>query len=380
MESSLRTPGQLIQQLLDERGWTQQVLAAVLACNKATISLIVAGKRDVDAQLALTLEKIFGVPAERFMELQKAYELSRARITALPDPGLARRAALFGALPVAEMAKRGWIQVEDLKKLDKVEVALTRFFRADAADGIPVLQHAAKKTDASSAATPTQTAWLYRVKQIAEEMMVPRYSPTGLRSALPELRALMNDPENTRHVPRLLMECGVRFAIVETIGDAKIDGACIWLNEDTAPVIALSMRFDRIDNFWFVLRHEIEHVLQGHGRGAMMLDVDIEGDGGGADPGTAAEENVANAAAAEFCVPQEKLRKFVTVKAPFYPERDMLGFARTLRVHPGIVAGQIRRATRRYELFTKHLVKVRSVVTSAATVDGWGDVVPVTTM
>jgi HTH-type transcriptional regulator/antitoxin HigA len=224
--------------------------------------------------------------------------------------------------------------------------------------------------------TPAQLAWLHRVRRIAQEVLVPRYSPAALRSAIPKLRQLLNAPENARHVPRILVECGIRYMLVESIGNAKVDGVCFWLKDGTAPVVGMSFRFDRIDNFWFVLRHELEHVLQGHGRAAMMLDAELEGDRAGAGPGVSEEERIANEAAADFCVPRDKLRKFVAVKAPLFPERDMIGFARTLRVHPGIVAGQLRHATGRYELFAKHLAKVRFAVAPTATVDGWGDVVP----
>ncbi|MFX8692489.1 hypothetical protein ABTM44_18400, partial [Acinetobacter baumannii] len=71
-------------------------------------------------------------------------------------------------------------------------------------------------------------------------------------------------PEETRNVPRLLQEAGVRFVIVEGLPGSKIDGVCFWL-DDKSPVIGMSLRFDRIDNFWFVLRHECAHVLHGHG-------------------------------------------------------------------------------------------------------------------
>jgi HTH-type transcriptional regulator/antitoxin HigA len=374
-------PGPLIRELLDERGWSQRILALVLGWDEGTLSLIIAGKRDIDAAAALELGHVFGIPAERFLSLQHKYDLARARMLSPGDDvRLARRAALYGSLPVADMIKRGWLglQPDDIKSVARVEVALMHFFGAAHPDDIEVLPHAAKKTDVSGAVTPAQLAWLHRVQRIANEILVPRYSASALRAALPKMRALLNAPENARHVPRILMECGIRFALVETIGDAKVDGACFWLHEGTAPVVAMSCRFDRIDNFWFVLRHELEHVLQGHGRAAMMLDADLptdEAERQGA-PAISEEERIANEAAAEFCVPQAKLRKFVTVKAPFYPERDMVGFARTLRVHPGIVAGQLRHATKRYELFRKHLVKIRSVVAPVATVDGWGDVVP----
>ena len=68
-----RTPGQLIQALLDARGWTQRVLAVVLKADETGINKIIAGKRPLDAEMALALSGIFGVPAETFLELQKQY-------------------------------------------------------------------------------------------------------------------------------------------------------------------------------------------------------------------------------------------------------------------------------------------------------------------
>jgi HTH-type transcriptional regulator/antitoxin HigA len=60
-----------------------------------------------------------------------------------------------------------------------------------------------------------------------------------------------------------------------------------------------------------------------------------------------------------------------------FAERDIRGFAATLQVHPGIIAGQLQHETGRYDLFRNHLVKIRSVVTPNAYVDGWGDVAPI---
>ena len=138
------------------------------------------------------------------------------------------------------------------------------------------------------------------------------------------------------------------------------------------------MRFDRIDNFWFVLRHEMEHVLQGHGRGGNpIIDAELEGDRAGSGDHVPEEERIANAAASEFCVPQNMLESFIARKAPFFAERDILGFARTINVHPGLIAGQIQRRTARYDRFRNHLVKIRSIVAPGAIVDGWGDIAPV---
>jgi HTH-type transcriptional regulator/antitoxin HigA len=64
-------------------------------------------------------------------------------------------------------------------------------------------------------------------------------------------------------------------------------------------------------------------------------------------------------------------------KAPFFAERDIIGFARTIGVHPGLVAGQLQHETKRFDRFRNHLVKIRSSIIPSAFVDGWGDVAPV---
>jgi HTH-type transcriptional regulator/antitoxin HigA len=224
--------------------------------------------------------------------------------------------------------------------------------------------------------TMPQLTWLYRVRKIAKGTVVRSYSPSAVNAAIRELKPLLNSIEGARKVPRILSDCGIKFVIVESTSQAKIDGVCLWLDAKS-PVVGMSLRFDRIDNFWFVLRHELEHVAQKHGQSAEMLDVNLEGDRAGVGADIPEEERVANAAAAEFCVPQKQLQHFVQVKSPFYTERDIRGFAATYKIHPGLVAGQLQRRVNRYDLFRNHLVKIRSVVTPNAMVDGWGDVSPI---
>jgi HTH-type transcriptional regulator/antitoxin HigA len=154
---------------------------------------------------------------------------------------------------------------------------------------------------------------------------------------------------------------------VEPIAGSKIDGACFWLPNEQ-PVVAMTLRLDRIDNFWFVLRHELEHVLQGHGRDHYILDQEIESEADQVNE----EEQVANQAAAEFCVEQAEIQDFVARVAPFFKEERVLRFAQRLAIHPGLVVGQLQRRLRRYDLFRKHQAKVRSFVTGSARTDGWG--------
>lgn len=376
MEEDFRTPGQLVAALLAERGWTKRVLAVVLGVDETGIIRLVADKRPVDAPMALALEEVFAVPAERFLELQKSFDLAKARITTRPDPDRATRAHLFGGLPVSEMIKRGWISAESVRDTKKIESELMRFFGVNRLEDIEILPHAAKKTAVNTNATPAQLAWLYRVKQIASDMLAGPYSPQAVKDAILKLRPLILSPDSVAKVPRILSECGIRFVLVESLSSAKIDGVCFWLNE-RSPVIGMSLRFDRIDNFWFVLRHELEHVDQRHGQAVAMLDAELEGERAGTGVDIAEEERIANRAAQEFCVPTSALDAFIARKAPFFSERDLIGFARVLKVHPGLVAGHLQRRTGRYDRFRDHLVRIRSIIAPNAIKDGWGDVAPV---
>ena len=370
------TPGQLIADLLKEREWTKRTLATILGKDESTINKIISGKSAVTTEVALALEDIFGMPAEKFLELQRSYDLAIARLSSRPDPGRATRAQLFGGLPIAEMISRGWIEASDSRNVKEVELALVKFFGVSTPDDIEILPHAARKTAVNTPPTLVQLAWLYRAREIASEMLVPNYSQEALHGGLAKLKKLMHAPEEARKVPRILAECGIRFVIVETLQSAKIDGVCFWL-DDNSPVIGLTMRYDRIDNFWFVLRHELEHVLQGDGRSEMILDAELEGERAGTGPNIPKEERLANEAAQNFCVPRSQMDAFFDRKSPFFSQRDMIGFARSLGVHPGIVAGQLQNRTGRYDKFRQHLERIRECIAPSAMVDGWGDIAPV---
>lgn len=366
-----KTPAQLIGDHLLRKGWNQRVLALVLGVRESVISRVLSGAKPIDAELALTLQAVLGVSAQKLLQLQQEYELARAQIELRLDPELPRRAALFDHLPVSEMVKRGWLRgVTDVRSPD-LQSALCELFKVGSVEEIDFLPHAAKKTEVSSDATPVQMAWLYRVRQMATDYPAARYAPSKLESALVKMQPLLISPEGVRKVPKLLMEAGVRYVIVESLPAAKIDGVCCWL-DDEKPVIGVSVRFDRIDNFWFVLRHEIEHVLRRDGQQIARLDVDMEKEVSEGD--IPEEEKLANSAAAEFCVPAARMRDFIARKAPTFAERDIRGFAATLQRHPGIVAGQLQHQTKRYDLFRNHLVKIRSIVLPTAEHDGWGDV------
>lgn len=362
-------PGFFIKEELEAREWSQSDLAYILGMSVQQLNPILSGKRAISTDMAKALGDAFDVTPEFFSNLQTRYDHYRSND---PDPSIARRAKLQEHFPIREMVKREWLH--DVEDVSLLEGQVLRFFGKSRLQDVPYLAHAAKKTSYGEEVSSMQYAWLYRVHQIAKEIAAPNYSAKALRDATEgELAQLLRSPDELRYIPDILLKCGVRLIFVEALPRAKIDGACFWFGKQ--PVIGMSLRHDRIDNFWFVLRHEIEHVLQGHGKSQDIID-DLEGERSGDGSELPEEERVANTAASEFCTSRDELSSFIARKKPYFSERDIVGFARRIGRHPGIVVGQIHHRTKDFRLLRKHLVKIRKSITPYAPSDGWGEVFP----
>jgi len=360
-------PGEFIREELEARGWTQGDLAQIMDRPLRLVNELVAGKKQITPETARGLSNAFGDGDPLYwMNLDAAYRLRQLEPE---DESVDRRGKLYSMFPVRELMKRKWI--EPSKNLDVIEHRVCRFYRINSLVEKPVFAHAAKATQYDER-TAIQWAWLYRAKELAEGTYSSPYSERKLKEALSKLRELLISPEEIRQASRILAEAGVRFVVVEYLPGAKIDGAAFWLND--TPVIALSIRFDRVDNFWFVLRHEVEHILNRDG--LITLDVELTEKlqrKGSLPP----EEVKANNAAAEFLVPRAELENFITRVRPLYSEKRILLFAKRIGVHPGIVVGQLQfRDEVPYTHFHKYLVKVREIVTQTFVTDGWGTVPP----
>lgn len=369
-----RTPGQALSALLSEKGWNGRVLSGILQIDESGVNRLLQDKKPISTELALTFEELFNVPAEEFLNLQTKYELAKTRLKLLPNPDLEYRAKLFGSLPIAEMINRSWLNVDNKKDFPKIEEELIKLFEVNTLEEIiNPIAHSAKKTNCDEVAIPIQLAWINHVKRIASEMIIPSYSNEKGKLAVEKLKNLLFSPEEIRKVPQILADHGIRFVIVEALKNSKMDGVCFWINNGASPVIGMSLRFDRIDNFWFVLRHELEHVLEGHGKITPKVDMDLTGL---TLEHVDEEEKIANYAAAHYAVSEQKMNSFIARKYPFFKDIDIIGLANTIKVHPGIIAGKLQYHTKKYNLFRKHLVPVRSIIVPYATVDGWGDVYP----
>lgn len=362
----IQHPGAYIREEMEERGWLQRDLAFILGAPEQAVTMILNGKRGISADMAKALGDAFDVAPEFFANLQQAYGMAQARN---PYSGVQERRRMQSVYPVREMIQRGWIVASDATML---EAQLARFFGVPDAGEIPYMAHAAKKTlYEEREIRPAQLVWLFRVRQIAQNIAATAYSEKALRAAVTDLEGLLYSPDGVRNVPRILAECGVRLIFVEKLPGAEIDGVCFWL-DSKSPVIGMSLTRDRIDNFWFVLRHEIEHILQRHGQEQEIIDVNVEAP----ESNVSDDERIANEAAANFCVALAKFDSFMVRKHPFYYEKDVVAFARLLQRHPGLVIGRMRKQLNRWDYLTRHLVKVRHLVLPGAIADGWGRTVP----
>lgn len=357
-------PGEFLREELEAREWSQQELADILDRPPRLISELITGKRAITPETATGLADAFGTSPDYWMNLESQYQLSKAKVS---SDNVARRARLYSKFPVREMLRRRWVQVSE--NIEVLEHRFCEFFDIPDMNAEPELCHNAKKTHALSEVTPLQLAWLFRVRSMTSQQVIPAYSKAKLLAALEKLKTLILAPEEVRNVPRILAEAGVRLVFVEPMTGSKLDGACFWLDDDK-PVIGMTLRFDRIDNFWFVLRHEIEHILKEDGKADKQAVVDTDV---GDTKGELSDcECRANAAGAEFCVPNAELENFIARVQPYFSEEKVLRFAQRINVHPGLVVGQLQRKLDRHDFLRKHQVKVRSFVLPSANVDGWG--------
>ncbi len=354
-------PGELLGDELDARGWTQTEFAEIIGRPQRLVNDIVLGKRGITPETATEFAAALGTSAQFWMNLETSYQLSKV----VPKTErISREAALRERFPVREMAKRGWIPPTN--SFEELEKSVLDYFELKTANDNIQFAHAARRNHGEDLST-IQWAWIFRVNQLATALQVQPFSEQNLNAAISALERLMTEPEEIRHVPKILAECGIRFVIVEPIPGSKIDGVCFWLNNNTSPVIGLSLKGDHIDRFWFNLWHELEHILRGDGKNGLIID-EFDDDSCQTDE----SEKAANTAAANHCVPTAAMKDFIARHDPMFSEKALIGFSRLMKRHPGVVAGQIQKRTGRWDLFKKHQVRIRQIITQPALTDGYG--------
>ncbi len=364
------SPGEILKAELHKRGWTQTELSEILGRPPRVVSEVISAKRAITPETAKGLAAALGTSAELWMNLESSYQLSKHQFE---TSKVKRRARLYGKFPVKEMIRRGWVQVT--KDMDRLEREFSRYFSISSIDEAPKFAHAAKKHLYLDAPQLTQLAWLIRAEQIAKPLKVKPFSIDGLKKAIKELKDCLKSVDDVRRAPAILAKAGVRFVVVEFLPGAKLDGACFWIDHAKAPVIALSLRHDRLDNFWHTLFHEVDHVLHGEGKDAPILDVfDIARE----EKEIPEQEARANLRAANFCIDRSAIEDWIARTGRVFSRREIVAFAESMKVHPALVVGQLQhRGVIPYSFHRDLLEKVRTVVVDSAVTDGFRTAQPV---
>jgi HTH-type transcriptional regulator / antitoxin HigA len=132
----------------------------------------------------------------------------------------------------------------------------------------------------------------------------------------------------------------------------------------------MSLRFDRVDNFWHTLFHEVDHILHEEGKQAPIVDVvEIEQR---FDDEVPEEERRANESAGKMLIDSAELERFIISTAPVFSRREIVAFAASVNVHPALVLGQLQhRGLVRYSFHRDLLEPVRPILIESIQTDGF---------
>ena len=147
-----------------------------------------------------------------------------------------------------------------------------------------------------------------------------------------------------------LRELGVSVVIMPSLPGTFLDGAAMWVTSAGAPVIGLTIRFDRIDSFWFTLLHEAAHI-------ALHYDILIENKEPFIDDMEIRSDDVQEREADEFAksslIPQHFLDQVEWSLQSSYD--DLVTVASRARVHLAVVAGRWQRDHQNYKKFARYI-------------------------
>lgn len=325
-------PGDTLLETLEMLGMTQAEFAERTGRPTKTISEIIKAKTAITPETALQFERVLGVPARFWINLERNYQEGQAREKERQT--LETQTAWLEQFPVRQMAHLGWID----QSSDPVQqlIALLRFFGiASPAHWEPLYAggHVAYRQSAAFAADPgAVSAWLRQGELEAQRVECAAYDAGGFRAALAQIRPLTTrSPEEFVPIMQgLCANAGVAVVFVPELPRLRASGATRWLNSDKV-LIQLSLRYKTDDQLWFTFFHEAGHVLL-HGK----KDVFLEGDDTQDE-----KEQQADHFAADMLIPSAAYRNF-TPRVGHFSEAAVKEFSQVIGIAPGIVVGRLQ--------------------------------------
>ncbi len=310
--------------------------------SRAKVSEVLSGKRPITMAMARALHEHLGIPAE----------------VLLREPSVALQKPLsdieWSRFPLKEMAKRGWIR--DLPNLKEHTESLMRDLigKAGGQDIVGVALY--RKNDYKRANAKMDLyaleAWCWQVLATANgELPKQDYERhTVTLNFMREVAQLSWFEKGPWLAKEFLSKHGIPLVVVPHLPKTYLDGAALRLR-DGRPVIGLTLRYDRIDNFWFCLLHELAHLGRHMDDGESEAFVDdltlrrIEG--GRVDH----KEAQADEWAEEALIPKSV---WETSSVRDHPTpMAVMSLANVLKVHPAIVAGRVRHERQNYRLLSQ---------------------------
>ena len=325
---------------LEQAGLTQRDLVPFIG-SRAKVSEVLSGKRRITMPIARALHEHFGIPAEVLLQ----------------EPGASLADPLAGIewerFPVKAMAKLGWIpKVKNVES--RAEELIGDLIRR--AGGRPVACTALyRKNDYARANAKTDPyalkAWCWKVLADANEARPPVSYKSGTITLdfLAQLARLSWSDEGPRLAKEFLAKHGISLVAVRHLSRTYLDGAALKLADGT-PVVGLTLRYDRIDGFWFCLLHELAHLgrhMDSDSDAVFVDDLTLrETEGGRRNP----KEAQADQWAEEALVPNALWKTSEARRNP--TPMAVVSLSRALQVHPAIVAGKIRHEQKNYRLLS----------------------------
>ncbi len=324
-------PGDTLREALDSLSMTQRDLASRMGRPLKTINEIIKGKASITPDSALQLERILGIPASFWLNLERNYREVLARRK--DEDRLRTEVAWIRQFPLRAMAKAGWVRSYK-SKLEQAQ-ELLQFFGVATPEqwrglwtdvGVAYRKSAVFKSDPGAVA-----AWLRKGELEAQRLQCQAYDPERFRTALAEVRGLTLRPPDVfqPEVTRLCAEAGVAVVFVPELPKLCISGASRWLSP-TKGLIQLSLRYKSDDHLWFSFFHEAAHLLL-HGKRRIFIDDDTGKDG---------LEAEANTFAANFLIPPPAFKRLM--KSTPVTEAAILRVAKEIGVAPGIIVGRLQ--------------------------------------
>ena len=334
-------PVAAIEFQMDQMGMTQRDLIPFIG-SRAKVSEVLSGKRPITMAMARALHQHLRIPADILLRAPGA-TLPHDR----PDIDWTR-------FPLKALAKAGWIP--DLPRLKDHAEELVRGLIDEAGGPEFALAPLYRKNDDRRVNAKTDeyalNAWCWRViaeakgRHFSAEYQSGTVTPEFLRTVA-QLSASDDGPRQARD---FLAERGIGFEFVPHLPRTHLDGAALRL-PDGRPVVAMTLRYDRIDNFWFTLLHELAHVrlhLDGSGDdNGFVDDHNLRGVESGGDT----KEQEADLIAQDALIPRDVWDDGEVLEHP--TPMAVLDLGWEAGVHPTIVAGRVRRELGNYRLLSQ---------------------------